>query len=93
MPSLLDLVGLRTSVVNCDTNVHSVSKTLLLLTSVPHYVLGPLSHKETMKEKAEGITDISPSTWQFDMYGDLYLSLSHAFEGKLVEGTMHVILH
>ena len=68
-------------------------RTLLLLTSVPHYVLSPLSHKETMKEKAEGITDISSSTWQFDMYADLYLSLSHPFEGKLVGSTMHVILH
>lgn len=68
-------------------------RTLLPLTSVPHYVVCPWSHEETMKEKAGGIRDISHSTWQFDMYADLYLSLSHPFEGKLVGSTMHVKLH
>lgn len=68
-------------------------RTLLPLTSVLHYVLCSWSHKETIKEKAGGIRDISPSTWQFDMYADLYLSLSHPFEGKLVGSTTHVMSH
>lgn len=68
-------------------------RTLLPLTSVPHYVLCPWSHEETMKEKAGGIRDISPSSWQFDMYAGLYLSLSHPFEGKLVGSPMHVMSH
>lgn len=66
---------------------------LLPLTSVPHYVVCPWSPKETMKEKAGGIRDISPSTWQSDMFAGLYLSLSHPFEGELVGSTMHVMLH
>lgn len=67
--------------------------TLLPLTSVPHYVLCPRSHEETMKEKAGGIRDIFPSARQFDMYADLYLSLSHPSEGELVGSTTHVMLH
>lgn len=66
---------------------------LLPFTSVPHYVMCPWSPEETMKVKAGGIRDISPSTRQSDSYADLYLSLSHPFEGKLVGSTMHVMLH
>lgn len=56
-------------------------RTLLPLTSVPHYVLG--SGRDNEKEH-RGMRDNFLGTWQVAMYADLYLSLSPPPEGKLV---------
>lgn len=56
-------------------------RTLLPLTSVPHYVLG--SRRDNEKER-RGMRDNSLGAWQVAMHADLYLSPSPPSEGKLV---------